>query len=171
MVKEGPSDPMSPLPALRTPTAELPRGRGLRQMRMAASDDGARSRGTCRPSAPYARARTPPATEDAPSLPTATVGKPQPRLLDPLSQNRRCVRQPQLQTPKEAPTAMETDAPKPSTSTARPSYAAAVKKSAAKTVARKPKASGKPNTPAATTGPKPTPKKPETPEPGKPTKP
>ncbi|GJQ88801.1 hypothetical protein Trydic_g13294 [Trypoxylus dichotomus] len=41
----------------------------------------------------------------------------------------------------------------------------------AKTVARKPKASGKPKTPATTTGPKPTPKKPETLKPGKPAKP
>ncbi|GJQ69445.1 hypothetical protein Trydic_g10031 [Trypoxylus dichotomus] len=39
--------------------------------------------------------------------------------------------------------------------------------SAAKTVVRKPKASGKPNTPAATTGHKPTPKKLESPNPGK----
>ncbi|GJQ79607.1 hypothetical protein Trydic_g16449 [Trypoxylus dichotomus] len=76
-------------------------------------------------------ARTPPATENARSLPTTTVGKSQP--------------------PKEAPTAMETDAPTPSTSTVKPSYAAAVKKSAAKIVARKPKASGKPKTPATTT--------------------
>ncbi|GJQ65583.1 hypothetical protein Trydic_g7681 [Trypoxylus dichotomus] len=63
---------------------------------------------------------------------------------------------------------METDAPRPSTSTAKPFYAAAVKKSAAKTVARKPKTSGQPKTPVATIGPKSTPKKPETQKPGKP---
>ncbi|GJQ79626.1 hypothetical protein Trydic_g16467 [Trypoxylus dichotomus] len=57
---------------------------------------------------------------------------------------------------------MDTDALRPSTSTVKPSYAAAVKK---------PKASGKPKTPAATNGPNPAPKKPETPKSGKPAKP
>ncbi|GJQ79543.1 hypothetical protein Trydic_g16390 [Trypoxylus dichotomus] len=61
--------------------------------------------------------------------------------------------------------------PWPSTSTAKPSYAAAVKRSGAKTVARKPKASGKSKTSVATTGPRPTPKKPETQKPSKPAKP
>ncbi|GJQ79525.1 hypothetical protein Trydic_g16372 [Trypoxylus dichotomus] len=73
--------------------------------------------------------------------------------------------------PAPRPTDTETDAPRPSTSTVKPSYAAAVKKSAPKTVARKPKVSGKPKTSAATTGPKPAPKKSETPKPGKPSKP
>ncbi|GJQ79094.1 hypothetical protein Trydic_g5350 [Trypoxylus dichotomus] len=50
----------------------------------------------------------------------------------------------------------------PSTSTTKPSYAAAVKKKAA----RKPKTSGKPKTLAAATGPKPAPKKPASPKPG-----
>ncbi|GJQ69443.1 hypothetical protein Trydic_g10030 [Trypoxylus dichotomus] len=41
-IQTGPSDSMPPLPALRTRTAELPRGRGLRQMRMTVSDGGVR---------------------------------------------------------------------------------------------------------------------------------
>ncbi|GJQ79315.1 hypothetical protein Trydic_g16182 [Trypoxylus dichotomus] len=177
--QEGPSDSMPPLPTLRIRTAELPRGRGLRQMRRAASDGGmhqakdvpakcalcsgphtASYRGY--PKSPYNNRREAPASTPQPVAP-----KPAPRPAPKRSETQK----PQPQPPKEAPTAMETDAPRPSTSTVKRSYATAVKKSAAKIVAKKPKASGKPKIPAATTGPKPAPKKPETPKPGKPAKP
>ncbi|GJQ70726.1 hypothetical protein Trydic_g659 [Trypoxylus dichotomus] len=102
------------------------------------------------PKSPYNNRREAPAPTPRPVAP---------KLVPRTAPKNPETRKPQPQPPKEAPTAMETDAPRPSTSTAEPSYAAAVKKSVAKTVARKPKASGKPKTPVAITGPKPTPKK------------
>ncbi|GJQ65618.1 hypothetical protein Trydic_g7712 [Trypoxylus dichotomus] len=107
---------------------------------------------------PYNNRREAPAPTPRPVAP-----KPAPRP----ALKRPETRKAQSQPPKEAATAMEMDASRPSTSTVKPSCAAAVKKSAAKIVARKPKASGKPKSPAATTRPK----KPETPKPGKPAKP
>ncbi|GJQ70734.1 hypothetical protein Trydic_g667 [Trypoxylus dichotomus] len=86
------------------------------------------------PKSPYNNRREAPAP-----TPRLVAPKPTPRPAPKKPETRK----PQLQLPKEAPTAMETDAARPSTSTAKPSYAAAVKKSAAKTVARKPKALGK----------------------------
>ncbi|GJQ71902.1 hypothetical protein Trydic_g3011 [Trypoxylus dichotomus] len=109
--------------------------------------------------------------------PTTTVGKPQLRLNDPPkpaprpAPKRSKIRKQQPQPQKVASTPMETDVPRSSTSSAKPSYAAAVKNIAAKPVARKPKTPGKSSKiPAAVSRPKPATKKPEMPKPGKPTK-
>ncbi|GJQ70713.1 hypothetical protein Trydic_g646 [Trypoxylus dichotomus] len=163
---------MPPMPAVRPRIAELPRGCGLRKVRRAASDGRVHEAEGCAgqvhamlapasyrgcPKCPYVNHRETPAPTQRP-----VVSKPAPRL----APKRPEIRKPQPQPQKEALTPMEADVPRPSTSSAKPSYAAAVKNIAAKPVARKPKAPGKWKTPAAATGPKPAPKKPKTPKPG-----
>ncbi|GJQ70769.1 hypothetical protein Trydic_g2947 [Trypoxylus dichotomus] len=101
---------------------------------------------------PYVNHREDPARTQRPVAP-----KPAPK--------RPAIRKRQPQPQKVAFTPMETDVPRPSTSSAKPSYAAAIKNIAAKPVARKPKMPGKSSKiPAAVSRPKPASKKPETPK-------
>ncbi|GJQ68002.1 hypothetical protein Trydic_g16739 [Trypoxylus dichotomus] len=149
--EEGPGHPMPPMPAVRPRTAELPRGCGLVKC---ASDGRVHEAEGC---AGQVRAMLGPAHRSDSTTRCAKTG---------------AASGTQKAGNSVVPTPMETDVPRPSTSSAKPSYAGAVKNIAAKPVARKPKTAGKSSKiPAAVSRPKPALKKPETPKPGKPAKP